>query len=669
MITKISLKNFLSYEDVEIEFNGAIMALVGECGVGKSALLEAAPYAYFGIGREAKEGMSRIKGDGSHSVEIWDDHGVSIKRGRRVGGAGFCEVHKAGELVAKGAGANDWIVDYLGMDEKMYMLTAFFGLSDTHSDSLLRVLPSARLEGLQKLAKIGPYRKLLKMVKDDYDKVDRSYEKEKAKIEGIESALVDDTEISNSLKTKETLVIKEGKRLKELCEEQHTLEAKDQTYQDLVKEKERGAIESRNLKTNVDDLTEAIADLTEAQETRREDIKVDTKTVEINRKVVAAKVLSYKKVNIEKLKERLEKIQKNSGAADVTLKLKQSALDVPIDTAECPLCEQPITQEIVTAWSSAIDGLEVVLQELHDKGLACEKELETVVELKDEIKTLEQESKHLLDRIAREEETHTGNVDTLDKLQKGLKLKATEFKLKGDRYNVLVKKLGDEYETLQILVEETSDEINECQSKQDVAQGQITQLKQSVERNKKGRETIGIAKKARDKARKEMTALGLLKDAWSRYGIPLQLIDRICRQIEERSSVVYQEFDNGRIEVREVEDRGKPGIQFYLADCKGARTFNQLSMGEKVMFFVSVRVAVAQIIAGDNPISIDYLILDEVMGNLSPKCRDDLIRLINKVLRKIFPQVIMVSHTEMRDIFSQTIRVTAENDISKVEVV
>ena len=86
------------------------------------------------------------------------------------------------------------------------------------------------------------------------------------------------------------------------------------------------------------------------------------------------------------------------------------------------------------------------------------------------------------------------------------------------------------------------------------------------------------------------------------------------------------------------------------------------------MFFVAIRVAIAQIVAEDNPITVDYLVLDEVMGNLSPKRRDDLVRLINKVLRKLFPQVIMVSHTEMRDIFSQTIRVSVENDVSKLEV-
>jgi DNA repair exonuclease SbcCD ATPase subunit len=131
---------------------------------------------------------------------------------------------------------------------------------------------------------------------------------------------------------------------------------------------------------------------------------------------------------------------------------------------------------------------------------------------------------------------------------------------------------------------------------------------------------------------------------------------------------VYQEFDNGTIEVREVEDRGKPGIEFYLIDRKGERTFGQLSAGEKVMFFISIRVAIAQIVAAKKNVQIDYLVLDEAMGNLSEKRRDDLIRVVNKVLRKLFPQVLMVSHTEMRDIFSQTIKVSAENGISILEV-
>ena len=668
MIKKVILKNFLSYENIEIEFVGSTIAIVGENGVGKSAFLEAIPYAYFGIGREIKEGLSRIKGDGSHLVEIWEDGDIKIKRGRKIGGAGFCEVRVAGELVGKGASADAWIVKHLGMDDKLFMLTAFFGLTDSHSDSLVRVLPSARLEALQKLAKVGPYRLMLKMVKDDYDKTDRSYEKEKAKIEGIESALVDDTEIANNLKTEEAVIDKMTKRLQELRKQELSLKAKDQAYQVLVKEKERVGVESSNLKEKVTDLTKNIADLTALQETRREDIESGILTIEANRKKIAAKVLNYKKVDIEKLKDKLEKIQIDSGEVDINQKLKQIDLCVTVDTAECPLCEQPITQAIVTAWSSAVGNLEATLKELSDKGTAYEEELETVGELKDMIKTLERRNKDLLELNEKREKTRKENIVALGKFQEDLKLRATDFKSKNDRCNVLVKTLGDEYETLQILIEEVSDDITECRSKQNISLGQIKQLEQSMERNKKGRETIEIAKKARDKARKEMVALGLLKDAWSRYGIPLQLIDRICRRIEERASAVYKEFDNGRIEVREVEDRGKPGIQFYLVDRKGARTFNQLSQGEKVMFFVAIRVAVAQIVAADMPILVDYLILDEVMANLSPKRRDDLVRLINKVLRKIFPQVMMVSHTEMRDIFSQTIRVTAENEVSKVEV-
>jgi len=91
-------------------------------------------------------------------------------------------------------------------------------------------------------------------------------------------------------------------------------------------------------------------------------------------------------------------------------------------------------------------------------------------------------------------------------------------------------------------------------------------------------------------------------------------------------------------------------------------------MGEKVMFFISIRVAIAQIVAEDSPITVDFLVLDEVLGNLSPKRRDDLVRLINKTLRKVFPQLILVTHTTMPDIFDKTIEVSMRNDVSSVAV-
>jgi len=305
--------------------------------------------------------------------------------------------------------------------------------------------------------------------------------------------------------------------------------------------------------------------------------------------------------------------------------------------------------------------LEALIKRLLMERKDVSLKLDAVKSAQNELETLDRETKDLVVQI-KEAEKRTKIVDRdLAKLE-------GEIKKKDARFVFLAEKLGDDYQGLQQSILDVSGEIDVYKARKNTTIGQMSQIKQHLKRNKSARKTIQDAKRMMAKCRKEMVAANLLKEAWNRYGIPLKLIERLGQRLEERASAVYREFDNGRIEVREVEDRGKPGIQFYLVDRKGDRTFNQLSMGEKVMFFIAIRVAIAQIVAADSPITVDYLILDEAMGNLSPKRRDDLVRLINKVLRKIFPQVIMVSHTEMRDIFSQTIKITAENEVSQVEV-
>lgn len=654
MIRKAILINFMSYEHSEVAFDGSTIEVVGDNGDGKSAFLEAIPYVYFGIGRENKEGLSRIKGDGSHSVEIWEDGDVRIKRGRKVGGAGFCEVRIAGELVAKGTGADSWIVDHLGMDKDTYMLISFYGLIDSHNDKLLRVLPSARLESMQSLAEVGPYKAMLKKAKDKYEKSERTYAIEKARAEGAKEAMTDAKKLQDGLSTGNNIVTAVDDDLKHFKEERHTLQIEEEAYQAFVREKERVGVERNNLHKE-------IKSFEEEQETLKDDIEFNTGVLNENRervKTLSAKLLG---MNAKALSKRSIDIQENSGATKANLALKRSALDVPVDKAECPLCGQPITQETIKTWSIAVKELQDKLESLRKEDVQTMEQIDLLAGLKEEVLSLDQDTKNLFETIQKAEKRIKVIIRDIAK-------SGGEVKKKDDRFVFLVEKLGDEYQGLQKKIENVSNDIDIAKQRKHTALGQMTQIKQSLARNKAARKAIQEAKKIMVQKRKDMIAANLLKKAWSRYGIPLQLIKSLSQRIEKRASDVYQEFDNGRIEVREVEDRGKPGIQFFLMDRKGARTFNQLSEGEKVMFFISVRVAIAQIVAADKPITVDYVVLDEAMGKLSPKRRDDLIRLINKVLRKIFPQLILVSHTEMRDIFSQTIRITAENGISNVEV-
>lgn len=655
MIKRVVLDNFMSHEHTEIEFNGSTIAVVGDNGSGKSAFLEAIPYAYFGIAREVKGGLSRIKGDGSHRVEIWEDGDIRVIRGQKSGGAGFTEVRVAGEIVGKGKEAETWIEEHLGMNGDVFMLTSFFGLTDAHTDKLLRVQPASRLEAMQGLANVGPYRNFLATAKTQYKAAEGAYEREKARAEGAEAVLSDDEKLQDGLSAGHKVIEDQSEVIKKLKESRHDLQVEEEKYQAFVREKERLTVERDGIKRDV-------RRLEDEKDTLQSQAKTDKKTITENRKELAEAKQALEGSDEAAVSAEVAKFLEDIAATQAVFDLKDTALHAPLAEAKCPLCEQPISQKIRESWASAVTELEEKIHELSEKESEGQEQLEKIRDLKTMVSHLDRETKTLISEVQKAEKR-------VAQIDRELRKLDGELKRKDDRFIFLVEKLGEEYQGLQQRIKEVNGAIDNANGILHMAKGEMEQLKAGLKRNAQSKKIIREARALMSRKRRNMEALNLLQQAWNRYGIPLQLIERMSRELEVRASAVYQEFDNGAIEVREVEDRGKPGIQFVLVDRKGDRTFNQLSLGEKVMFFVAVRVAIAQIVAQSKRIMVDYLILDEVMGNLSPKRRDDLIRLINKVLRKLFPQVVMVSHTEMRDIFTQTIRMKAENEVSVAEVV
>jgi DNA repair exonuclease SbcCD ATPase subunit len=166
----------------------------------------------------------------------------------------------------------------------------------------------------------------------------------------------------------------------------------------------------------------------------------------------------------------------------------------------------------------------------------------------------------------------------------------------------------------------------------------------------------------------KMLAYKLVADAFSRYAIPVQLLRNLRTAIERRATSIYQYFTAGVIRIDDVEG-ARPGVEFVLYDEMGARSYKALSTGEKVMVFLAIRVAITQIINASRNNKVEFLILDEIAGNLSPTKRDALTKLINSLLRKFFSQIFMVSHVELRDIFNETLHVKKINGVSRVKVV
>ena len=652
MIDRVKLFNFLSYADADIDLSGSTVAVIGDNGVGKSSLLEAIPYAYYGIGREKLEGMCRIHGDGTHKVIVVEDSGVEIHRGRKKSGSGFFEIRKNDKLIAKGNDADEWVKSHVGLNRDTFLLTVFFGLHDVHHDTLIKVTPANRLEAFQKLAEVGPYKAFLKLAKAKYLKYETDIEKLQAKKEGIEATMSDEKELKKSIKDLNTRLDAEGKKYRASKLKKDELLVEEEKYQVFLKEKAGLEVERKQVDKDLRDIHDDISDAN-----RKAQIKSDRLEI-VQQKKAKLKLVP---LNVKEYTEAINNLRMRIGEITGKINLLNAASEhgATTEAHNCPLCSSAVGANQIAVWKDQLKVLETSLKGATASVTAKTTQLNKYKEDKNTLDNLNSEIAELTPAIVEAEKQSQD-------LSRNLRVLQSKKKKKDDRFIDLQEKLGDDYQNLHTQIANVNEVIDTLTQSMASTKKEIDIYHKDLKKLVDAKESIAECDASIKKLKGDLKATKLLTTAWNRYGIPLNLIKRVMQNVEKRATAVYQEFDNGRISVTEVQDRGKPGIEFMLLDRNGGRTFNQLSAGEKILFFLSIRIAITQIENERKVISANYLILDEAMGNLSPKRRDDLVKLINKVLKKLFPQVIMVSHTEMRDVFTKILRVTKTNDTSRV---
>jgi len=656
MLSKVIMKDYMVYDHAEIDLADASMiAVVGDNGSGKSAFLEALPYALYGTSRDNIANLSRLNGGGDHLVEVilgdW-----KVMRGRK-NGKPILKVYKNADLVSKGSEANDFIIDNItGMNETAFLLTSFYGLGDTkNADNLIKVAPSVRLETLQRLKGVGIYKTLHKMAKAEHAVVLQKMEAVINKMSSIQDLVLEDV----SSLISESVVLSDTVKANEL-----ELQVQRNVREQLKVQEDK----YRNLLARISSLKEKIANnkqLLVEYDSDRESLLENKKTLIKEGREIEQSLKDIRKkieaVDYDALQESLSKLKLRQGNIDLMLQLKTIATEGGV-TDSCPLCGSPLEDSVTNKWTEDVIALNKNLQTT----------LKGITSISVEMKTYDTYTKRLVD-LKNSKSNNVEGLKRIDSLisvnvQNSKKLES-ELNRISNTYTELLDEVGSDYQKLPSMINETLNKIEDLIAVINTDKQKIHNIKDTLSRNDAMKLKIKNYKKELVVLKNEDKAYNLLEQAWNRYGIPLNLIRELYQSIQDKASAIYQEFDNGSIVVKEVEDRGRPGVDFILHDRKGNRNFKMLSLGEKAMFFISVRVAIAQIISEIRNIHIETVILDEVLGNLSPTKRDSLIKMLNKTLRKLFPQVIMVSHTVMWDIFSKTIKLTNVNDTTQVEVI
>ncbi len=192
---QLALKNFLSYQEANLDFSGLHTACIcGANGAGKSSLLEAITWSVWGESRAASEDDAIANGAIDMRVDFtFQLHGViyRIIRSRQRGGSGSLELQVMTDrtfksLTQKGVKATQALInEYLKIDYDTFINSAY--LRQGKADEFMLKKAGERKQILADLLKLDQYEDLAEQAR-------KNASQHKAQISAIEQQCAKDLE-------------------------------------------------------------------------------------------------------------------------------------------------------------------------------------------------------------------------------------------------------------------------------------------------------------------------------------------------------------------------------------------------------------------------------------------------------------------------------------------
>jgi DNA repair exonuclease SbcCD ATPase subunit len=216
-------------------------------------------------------------------------------------------------------------------------------------------------------------------------------------------------------------------------------------------------------------------------------------------------------------------------------------------------------------------------------------------------------------------------------------------------------------------IENLRSDVAATESKIEEKERQIATLRRRIGARTDIKKEIKEAEEGKEETIQVVRTLKILENAFGRYGVRLDVLSELLESMQFYSTAYLQELagrPNYAMKIG-VNDE-KPGIDFFFVEDDFEKPFTLLSAGEKVLMTLSVRLALAEILRAQTNTGIDFLVLDEVAGNLDEIRRGFLVEVIQNVLKQHFNQVFIISHVELDGEMDERFYVSKENGVSKV---
>lgn len=501
MIEKISLKNWKSHENTELEFKPGVNIIVGSMGVGKSSILQAISFGLFGTFSELKSKDIKItdlitRGSTTKSAEIelalkTDKQILKIKRVIQEG--------KSTEAIARGkdgellAGTNptqvsDYLKNILKLDEDLFLRTVYSKQNEI--DLFLQLTPGERKKRLDQLMALDKFedarKNCIKLINrlDDKRLTKENFLRETNLVQLKSEILALSQELENSKKEQEKIrqefIVSRDKKedleqqlisLRKKQNHQNRLEGRKSIVLQQIEEfdkKLKGKDLDKSLSLlllHIKDIKTKINEIQKTKSSTKSDLEKNRSlSLELEKQIGSIEGknsdLQEQIRNLEAIKRELEGLQSTDGKFDV---IEQKLSDLQKSLEQKILQKQTILGELTSLQKhlSELQGAESVCP-------VCLAKLETYT--KEQL--IAERKQKILDLVK--------NSSAIGNEIDSIKANLENLKEKLDKQKILLQKL-DTFSDLLAQERETAIQLSELEGKRETLQSVVQHSSKKLE--------------------------------------------------------------------------------------------------------------------------------------------------------------------------------------------
>lgn len=695
---RLELSGFLSYaEPTTLEFAGVeAVAVVGENGAGKTALLEAISWALYG--RTRARGADDVVYDGATVARVAFTFGIRgeiyrVVRERHAGKSGKSDLRleRSRHTDARSLEPVDWsswnpvggdkiadtqtaIEELLGMSADLFVSTAFVGQGD--ADRFTELRPAARKALLFELLEFGHYEELSAAAHKSGQIHDSALEK----LEGRRQALSEDLEDPDELEARRdgakelygsmradrddirTQVASARMALEEGRTVLSGAERARETLSGLKAEREaRRAAAERSLEA----LRRSEADLTE--QVRKAEAAVAAEEAVASRFAeVEARATETGKA-AEGRRTAVEQALREHEEAKIALERGRERLAIAEERSEavsrgvCPTCGRSVDDDLaelldrelaqyrsVVAIASTLEfekrgRLEDVQADLTHTGDELAAATAEVVEIRRAIAERETWRTRLAFATEHLEQT-AGDVRRREEdLRAASEPSEEERRLETEAgAAVPIAELEQAVVDLEVRERERDKDL-------EIAAETVARLTERLEETRRRHDEVAVVTAELVDLGAQRERFRLLEEAFGRDGIPAELLRRSTAELEAETNEILERLTAGRytlaIETERALRSGRAAdtLDVIVSDDRSDRPLEALSGGERQAVDIALRLGLSRILAARSGHPVELLVLDETFAAFDAGRRQAAVELLGAV-RDRFGCVVFVTH-------------------------